>query len=447
MRIKNRPKRTAKALGLAGVVGLGILFPRISNAGLIHGKVYDAWNGQTSDSTQVEGIINEGSSGTQYSKVPEFSELGEWYVISGNFSPSAQPGDTAKMSGSLTVGPKTYTTYMKNRMQSTNCILPTAFLDDPDKNVIAHSFGVWNVIDTSNVSDTLRAEGWLNKNPDQKIPFWNYYTENSKIDTSDFYPQIYLNLEEQDSIWNQGDNATIRLWKTKGDTIWESDTTFPLDTLKYGGATMLENMVFPERRFVTDTTPPTISNVTEWQDTTHQGPFEVSYDRIDRSGILSDSLIYKVNQETSKTVPADSVVGDKAYCTIDTIVATDDSIHYKVKSIDASANTNVAYWPASGWHSFKVNSIGNEESQPAEKSFRVSPNPFYSNVNISAPVEKAELNIYDVSGRLVDEVQVNNYKAEWGKDVSKGIYFVKPKLGTLNGKIEVKNGVWKLIKL
>ena len=354
---------------------------------------------------------------------------GYWVEGTENLNPPAQINDTLYIEGK-----------QNGKIAQTMWIVKPSGNDVYDMHLDKHTVNIENVIDTSGLANPLYAIYSL----DGVAPC------TTEIDTGydqgwTFYYDIHAPFNKSDA--THGKQGNIDLVKTVGDTTWKTSIPFTVDKTAFDAQALASPIYFPEEIIVNDTTPPEISNATEWPDTTHKGPFAVSYDRIDGSGILSDSLIYKVNQGTSKTVPADSVVGDKAYCTIDTIVATDDSIHYKVKSIDASANTNVAYWPASGWHSFKVNSIGNEESQPAEKSFRVSPNPFYSNVNISAPVEKAELNIYDVSGRLVDKVQVNDYKAEWGKDTSKGVYFVRHKSGKLNGKIEVKNKGWKLIKL
>lgn len=629
-----KSKRVVRNLGLTGLVAGSLFFSRTSQAGSINGKIFDAWNGQTSDGTHVEEIINDGSSGTATCDVPYFGIKGYWAVDSNAHSPPPIPGtsDTSKISASLTVGPKTYTTHARRIYDNSNIIFPTTFLDDPDKNVIAHAFGIWNITDTSNVSDTLKAEGWLNKNPNQKIPFWNYRKQNSEVDTSDIRSQVYINAEEQDSIWNQGDLVTIRLYSDDG---WESDTSFPIDTLKHGSATMLDSIVFPERKIVTDTkppgkpttllanssspspwtnspnftiswtnpsdpdlktalykigvpatdwdtteswnptspqsvnvtseginplylwladssdntskdssavvdirydatppsgsvasspdtsetedftvnwssgndahsgiesyqvkvkedtgswtdwisdttstsatfngqnnktyyfesaardsagnleaftsmpecstkvdtttpdmTPPNISDVTEWSETDSTGPYAVQYVRSDESGISGDSLTYRVNQGTSKTVPADSVKGDTAYCTIDTTTVAEDSVHYRVKTIDGSANANVAYWPSQdGWHSFKVKGIGIEEPEINKEEFKA----WIAGSKLH--VEGADrFGVHDIAGRNIKSYEnESSTTGVYDFNVPSGIYFVRSEEGKDKGKTE-----------
>jgi len=75
-----------------------LLFPQIAKGGSINGFVYDAWNGQTFDFTDVSVIINNGFLGTETCKIPYFDIYGCWAVDSGNFSPWPSGGDTIKMS-------------------------------------------------------------------------------------------------------------------------------------------------------------------------------------------------------------------------------------------------------------------------------------------------------------------------------------------------------------
>ncbi|MEW6686201.1 MAG: hypothetical protein AB1393_08350 [Candidatus Edwardsbacteria bacterium] len=234
---------------IAGTILLwNLLSPRIVKG--IDGFVFDSWNSQKPDSTNVSLIINDGSSGTGTCKIPYFDIYGYWAIDPNVFSPPATPSDTGHMSAYLTVNSKTYITHMRKGPLDEASIFPTAFLDDPDKAVMAHAFGVWDVKDTSNVADTLKAEGWLKKNPAQKIKFINYclkYSglDSTKVDTSDIFPQVYINLEKQDSLWLPSDSATVRLYKQKSDTTWQTKVSFLLDTLKYGCATMLDSLIFP----------------------------------------------------------------------------------------------------------------------------------------------------------------------------------------------------------
>lgn len=426
--MKNQIKNWFKRIIFTSLIGGGItILPKICQAGGINGHIFDSHNNQTSNSAQVEVIINNGSSGTETCGVPYFGIPGYWTVASGNFDPEPQDGDTAKMSGSLTVGPKTYTANARRIYDDANITFPTTFLDDPDKNVIAHAFGVWNVSDTSNVSDTLRAEGWLNKNPGQKIQFWNYYNENAAVDTScPVSTKVYLNTEKQDSTWKQNDNVTIRLYKTKGDTVWESDTTFHLDTLKYGGATMLDNIVFPERKIVTDVTPPTIANATQWSDTTFTGPYNVKWTRSDAAGIAADSIVYNVNRSGEKRAAADSVKGDTAYATIDTVVAQGDSVFYRVKSNDNSSNKNEACWPDSGFYGFKAKTIGINEDMPLAGDYVIDRNPCLNGAAIyNKGTGKFDVTLYNIMGQKVEEIKGAEKSAKVAYKQPAGAYIAK----------------------
>ncbi|MCK4352819.1 T9SS type A sorting domain-containing protein [candidate division WOR-3 bacterium] len=120
----------------------------------------------------------------------------------------------------------------------------TFFLDDTSKDVKAHNAAIWKVKDTLGL-DSILAEGWLKKNPDQKCYYFNLIDQNNKIDTTSPYPQITINLEDQDSVWLPTDTFIIRTWGVYNDTIYEAFDTLILDTIFYGAATNIESTIVP----------------------------------------------------------------------------------------------------------------------------------------------------------------------------------------------------------
>jgi len=233
-----KPKDIALTLALIGSLAI----PSIVEAGLVRGKIFRSFNGQTSDSTDVQVFINNGSTGTLHSKIPDGGIPGKWRV---DFS-GLLPTDTGHMSASLTIESKLYTAHMKKGPLGNPAILPTTFLEDTAKHVKLLSTGAWKVKDQSNVPKVLQAKGWLKRNPNQLIQFINYALgpESTRVDTVDIYPQLYFNLQKQNSLWAQGDSFLIHLFKTGNDSTWSKDTIMAIDTLKYGGASMLDSIIF-----------------------------------------------------------------------------------------------------------------------------------------------------------------------------------------------------------
>jgi len=419
-----------KPVTLVTLLGI-LLFPKTIKAGLIHGKIFDAWNGQTSDSTDVSCWINNGSSGIQYSQVPEFGEPGEWYAISGHFNPQPGAGDTIKMSGYLTVGSKTYATHMRKVHPggSSNQILPTAFLDDPDKTVLAHAFGIWKVKDMSNVADTLKARGWLKKNSGQKIQFINYYLrsqglDSTKVDTSDIYPQVYINLEKQDSLWQPTDSAVVELYKTKNDTTWFSDTTFALDTLKYGCATMVDSLTFAgESLYVfkdIGIEAILVPDSADSGDVIEPGVVVRNYGTINQNPWLHCKINEFYNDSTQVVAQPGIDTFYFAPCTLSQVgnwLVTS----YSVLQGDVNSSNDTLQ------KTIVVNSVGVEERGLENKvnKFEIYPSVGRGMFNIKG--YRGKVSIYDATGRkvAVSMIQDENSKLNLAY-LSEGVYFVKP---------------------
>ena len=441
-----KSKRTAKNLGLAGLVAGSLAFGKV-NAD-IRGFVQDSHDDISGKNIPVKIYRKQVTGGidTLYTNT---NENGRYLELEGNFNPNLAPGETTFVYA--------WKDTLSNRWNANLMFIAEQYpyqleitLDNPNNpsKSFTASLGApfsqgW-IRDTSGIPDPLQGIYWLAKNPKQKCT--------TQVDTGYTWPfernwRTWFNFEEQDSIAKHGNSAYISLEKNLGDTTWRTLIPFTIDTTWLGAMKVADNVWFPLEKIINDTTPPEISNATAWENTIQTEDYAVQWTRTDESGILKDSLEYKINNEAPIKILADSVRGDTAYATIEDTTQEDDSVYYKVWSVDNSGNANTAHWPETGYHSFEIEGVGIDEKKFSEKKFEIYPNPFYSNVNISYPIEKAQLYIYNVSGRLVDKVQVNDYKAEWGKNASKGVYFVKPKAGESNGKIEVKNKVWKLIKL
>ena len=415
-------------LSIFSLLGI-LLFPKVVKGGLISGAIYDSWNNQTSDSTNVSCWINDGSSGTQTCKIPWWGIYGLYGFDSGNFNPPAQPSDTGHMSASLTVGSKTYVTHMRKGPLGVPSIFPTAFLDDPDKTVLAHAFGIWKVKDMSNVADTLKARGWLKKNSGQKIQFINYYLrsqglDSTKVDTSDIYPQVYINLEKQDSLWQPTDSAVVELYKTKNDTTWFSDTTFALDTLKYGCATMVDSLTFAgESLYVfkdIGIEAILVPDSADSGDVIEPGVVVRNYGTINQNPWLHCKINEFYNDSTQVVAQPGIDTFYFAPCTLSQVgnwLVTS----YSVLQGDVNSSNDTLQ------KTIVVNSVGVEERGLENKvnKFEIYPSVGRGMFNIKG--YRGKVSIYDATGRkvAVSMIQDENSKLNLAY-LSEGVYFVKP---------------------
>ena len=228
-------------------IGIFFLVTKFLDGATITQKIYDAHNGIQPAGTIVNCWVNDGSSGVQKDTIT-FNN-GVWWVSSENFNPPPTSGDTIKSVDSLNSGGVIYTGRMRAIYNNTNLFLPTGFLDDPNKEVIALSVGANKVKNRSSIPYPMYAKGWLQKNPDQKIQFINYQLkylgqDSLRIDTTDIYTQLYFNLEKQDSMWNQGDTFIAQIYQIQGDTMWYQKFPIPIDTTKYGMASIIDSIIY-----------------------------------------------------------------------------------------------------------------------------------------------------------------------------------------------------------
>jgi hypothetical protein len=432
MKVKNWLKKVG-----IGALLLGGLFSNKVNATGISGFVHDSYDGISGKGCPVKIYRKEVTGGidTIYATT---NFRGRYSKDTGEFDPEPSPGDTLFVKVEKDTLGKKYAARLEF-LAGTAYNLELA-LGDPDKLAKNLMVVVDSVKDTVfiNPNDSLlQATLILYKNKSQPVT-----TFFKKKDTPYNYLDLFINLQNQDSAFTQGDSFKICIEKTRNDTTWFTEVLSAVDTTLgnamrvneynsvHNGAFHKDTLYFPQEKIVTDVTPPVIANATHWPDTTCTGPYDVKFVASDAAGISERGLEYKINDGSVKNVSPDSVKGDTAYCTIDTTVVPDDSVHYRVKAKDASANQNEAYWPASGWQSFKAKAIGIDEDWPVKGKLIVKPSigaRFFANKDVS---------IYDVTGRKLgtsdakyDKV-ANGYRIEPERN---GVYFVKGP-----GKDEIK---------
>jgi len=445
-----------------------LLLPKIVKGGGIDGHIYETWKGLSSDSAVVRIWVNSNSNDTLYDTIPSWDEVGLWDQDDWNFNTTPSIGDTLKIKAIMKKNSLEYKTHLRKIKEGTETTFPTTFLDDPEKPVKAHGFGVWTVKDTSKVSDTLRAEAWLLKNLGYKFTFWNYFLEQwalddstEVVDTSDIYPQVYFNLEKQDSLWVPSDSVKVKLYKIKGDTTWAADTIFALDTLRYGCATYLDTLIFPERKVVKKPFIDfALTEILSPPDSVKADSTYVPKVKVRNQSEKSDSV--KVNciiDSAGSTIYNDTA---KAFISLD---SKEDTATLQFKPWTARSSdyfikfkniTGLAKGKA-GADSVTVNdslvkqlylqggATGKKEKGLRNLEVRLSnPSGF---LKIEGLDERARIEIYDITGRYVTGLEAKNGRCEWnfyknGRELPDGIYFIKieSKKGTKVEKfIKIKN--------
>lgn len=412
-----------------GLIGLGIALSTLffvpkAKAGVISGNIYGTYNGIASENTTANFTVNDGSSGTQ---VRTIDNTGYYDGINtGTWIPPPSFGDTIKASFTKTTGGKTYVAHTRSIFGSqggSDLILPTVFLDDTSKAVKAHAIGVWKVNDQSTgFNDSLKARGWLKKNQTKKVDFINYYRQSQgmdslSIDRTDIYPQVYINLEKQDSTWTPSDSAFVELFKIRHDSTFSVVKGFPLDTMKYGRATMLDSIIFNP----TSGTPNGVELsyfgamardngiMLDW-DT--QSSLDSYLWKIYR-GKNNDSLTY----DLIGTKPGDGNSNQPKHWYYDDKCARGLN-WYKLGELDFSG-AETFYGP--------VNATANVAGALKIDKFRAYPNPTPNLKNIN--VDKAgKYGAYNISGQRVGTIEyttTGTRRSEFSKPVATGVYYLR----------------------
>ncbi|MGE3062730.1 MAG: hypothetical protein AB7T10_03770 [bacterium] len=380
---KKNNKNWKKSLMLLGIY-LGFVN---LNSGGITGNIYGTYNNLSSENATAEFIINDGSSGT---KTIILDSLGYYSFSTTSFTPQPFLSDTIKMGAEKIDGGKTYSAHAHKIRGSDNTIMPTLFLDDPDKNVVSQAINILKVKDESVLEDTLRAKAWLQKNPNQKIDYVNLWlqstgSDSTLVDTSDIYPQVFINLEKQDSTWNLGDTVIIELYKTIGNTEYYDEFKIPIDTLKHGMATVEDSVVYKG-----DTTRTTALN-----------QFSYNYN------IKGDTVI--MNYEN------DNALGYK--------ISRKDNNQGDFKLISFTEKSQYKDVVPNGSYDYSIQALGNNGKVLNEQKFKVKKlRGIEKNIKKVIYLGQRELReqmkeceVYDITGKQIKDVSRLSY----------GIYLVK----------------------
>ncbi len=189
-----------------------------------------------------------------------------------------------------------------------------------------------------------------------------------------------------------------------------------------------------------DFTPPAYANTTF--DTLVGGPWVVSTDLTDWTGLAYDSLGYRADGGAFSYVTNDSISGAAYYYTIPSYPSY-TLIEFYLFSEDVSFWQNAGRDPASGYYSFTVTGVNEYTLKEAipDRVFLAQnkPNPFaqFTQVEYGVPRSmRVNISVYNAAGQivstLVDEAKAPGfYRVNWqgvddrGRRLAEGIYFMR----------------------
>ena len=189
-----------------------------------------------------------------------------------------------------------------------------------------------------------------------------------------------------------------------------------------------------------DFTPPAYANT--MYDSLVGGPWVVSTEITDWTGLAYDSLGYRVDSGAFSYVANDSVSGVSYYYTIPSYPSY-TLIEFYLFSQDSSFWQNAGMDPVSGYYAFTVTAVAEYKPQhPIPDHVFLAqnrPNPFaaYTQVEYGVPRSMAvDIAVYNAAGQrvstLVDGVRAPGYyRVLWqgiddlGRRLAEGIYFVR----------------------
>jgi hypothetical protein len=177
-------------------------------------------------------------------------------------------------------------------------------------------------------------------------------------------------------------------------------------------------------------------------DTLVGGPWVVSTDITDWTGIAYDSLGYRADSGAFAYVTSDSVSGDTYYYTIPSYPSY-TLIEFYLFSQDASMWQNEGRDPATDYYMFTVTAVSESDMVGVipDRVFlgQSQPNPFahFTQIEYGVPRNmKVNISVYNAVGQrvstLVDEIKAPGFhKVNWlavdavGRRLSEGVYFVR----------------------
>ncbi len=191
--------------------------------------------------------------------------------------------------------------------------------------------------------------------------------------------------------------------------------------------------------FGVDITPPVIGSTTVLVDTSFVGPFEILTKATDSlAGVDSVVLCYKRDEDPDWVSVVMSPAGapDWYVDSIPAVSNVNDTVRYYVGAFDAAQPPNSATDPEGApaeYHVFIGNFVGVAEAKhlPGDFFFGLERNPARNRVSFHLEIPEPaliSLEIYDVSGRLIDTPMrgvrpAGLYEITWGSGVTSGVYF------------------------
>lgn len=201
-----------------------------------------------------------------------------------------------------------------------------------------------------------------------------------------------------------------------------------------------------------DNVPPSFTNTTIWQDTSYNGPFEVSSIVTDNMYEVDQcSLYYRVNSGAWQSVEMNLTGNPDEYAADIPVQTTNDTINYYLAARDnflvVNRSTDPLCAPGEGYYSFVIKPpVGiNEEKIEHFILYQNYPNPFIKSTTISyaLPMKSTvDLRVYNALGALVrtlvqEEQKPGSYSVlfeptdDRKRQLATGIYFLKFNTGNV----------------
>jgi hypothetical protein len=233
------------------------------------------------------------------------------------------------------------------------------------------------------------------------------------------------------------------------DTLNETSTTIVLSENFYYWRVKTFDMAGNQSSYAgpdsfgVDMTIPVIESTTVWSDTSFAGPFEIKTKITDNlSGVDSVLLYYRRDEDPDWVSIVMMRLSEEPGWFLELIPTVSnpaDTVRYYIRAVDRSETGNVVTDPETApaeyyWFLANYNPGVMEHGDiPSSFSFGLQSNPARGKAvfNLALPHDAIiKLHIYDVSGRLIDNLiserkSAGFHKIPWSSEISSGIYFYK----------------------
>ncbi|MCK4250804.1 hypothetical protein KAX97_05125 [candidate division WOR-3 bacterium] len=356
--------------------------------------------------------------------------------FSNDFTPNLQIGENLIFEAKKDTNSLEYKTKTNWQVRNDRIDAPEGCLDNPLKQVQAHTLNIWSVIDTSNwTGETFYALAGLDKNASQICT--SFVDPNPSLTHA--YDVYDMNLENQDSTFTQGDSVWIKLLKTKNDTTLYTLIPFEIDTLEYINSQLIrsngnsgsDTVLFPQ-------------NISVFKDV---GLEEILLpDTVDSGTVVTPKVITRnygtINQDPNFYCKINEFYQDSlqqivspGYDTIHFSPCTLNSVGNFVTSCSLALDGDVNPENDTLSKIIYVNPTGiNENKQEKPKqSFQAYPTITNGNVKIYGT---NTFSVYNSAGQRIDKEENNS--GNYFINGPAGVYFLKPEDSKLPAKKIIK---------